>query len=188
MITIPTALPEVVIVETPVFGDERGYFFETWQSVRYGAAGLPSEFLQVNISYSRRGVLRGLHFQNPHPQGKLLSVLQGEIFDVAVDIRRGAPHFGQWVGVTLSAENRRQLYVPEGFAHGFCVLSEAALVQYKCTALYQPKSERSLLWDDPQIGIAWPVAHPILSEKDLRAPRLGEIDPEFLPLYREVAS
>jgi dTDP-4-dehydrorhamnose 3,5-epimerase len=185
MNTIPTALTEVVIIEPRVFGDDRGYFFETWQSARYEAAGLPSAFAQVNVSYSQRGVLRGLHFQNPYAQGKLLTVLQGELFDVAVDIRRGSPTFGRWVGVTLSSENRRQLYVPEGFAHGFCVLSDAALVQYKCTELYQPKAEHGLRWDDPEIGIAWPVAQPVLSEKDLHAPGLGAIDPELLPVYRE---
>lgn len=185
MNTIPTALTEIVIVEPKVFGDERGYFFETWHSARYGAAGLPSAFVQDNLSYSLRGVLRGLHFQNPYAQGKLLSVLQGEVFDVAVDIRRGSPTFARWVGVTLSAENRRQLYVPEGFAHGFCVRSDAALLQYKCTELYQPNAENSLRWDDPQFGIAWPVEQPILSEKDRRAPLLGEIDPEKLPVYRE---
>jgi dTDP-4-dehydrorhamnose 3,5-epimerase len=187
MNAIPTALPEVVIVEPRVFGDDRGYFFETWQSERYGAAGLPSAFVQDNVSYSQRKVLRGLHFQNPRAQGKLLLVLQGEIFDVAVDIRRGSPRFGQWVGVTLSSENRRQLYVPPGFAHGFCVLSDAALVQYKCTELYHQKSEHSLRWEDPRIGIAWPVERPVLSEKDLRAPRLDEIDPEFLPVYHDVS-
>jgi dTDP-4-dehydrorhamnose 3,5-epimerase len=175
----------VVLVEPRVFGDDRGYFFETWHSARYGAAGLPSAFVQDNLSYSQRGVLRGLHFQNPYAQGKLLSVLQGEVFDVAVDVRRGSPTFGRWVGVTLSAENKRQLYVPEGFAHGFCVLSDAALVQYKCTEVYQPKAEHGLRWDDPGFGIAWPVDQPVLSEKDLRSPRLGEIDPECLPVYRE---
>jgi dTDP-4-dehydrorhamnose 3,5-epimerase len=185
MNTIPTELTEIVIVEPKVFGDERGYFFETWHSDRYRAAGLPSAFVQDNLSYSLRGVLRGLHFQNPYAQGKLLSVLLGEVFDVAVDIRRGSPTFGRWVGVTLSAENRRQLYVPEGFAHGFCVLSDAALLQYKCTELYQPSAENSLRWDDPQFGIAWPVEQPILSEKDRRAPLLGETDPEKLPVYRE---
>ena len=180
---IPTALPEVFIIEPRVFGDERGYFFESWHSARHEAAGLPSAYVQDNLSYSEKGVIRGLHFQNPHAQGKLLSVLRGEVFDVAVDVRRGSPRFAQWAGARLSAENKHQLYVPPGFAHGFCVVSDCAIVQYKCTEYYQPQAEQSLRWDDPRIGIDWPVETPILSEKDRRAPTLDEIDPDRLPRF-----
>jgi dTDP-4-dehydrorhamnose 3,5-epimerase len=181
---IPTSLPEVVVVEPKVFGDARGFFMETFNRDRYGAAGLPSAFVQDNVSCSARGVLRGLHYQEPHPQGKLLFVLQGAIFDVAVDIRRGSPSFGRWVGVTLSSENKRQLYVPPGFAHGFRVTSDTALVIYKCTEVYRPEAEHGVRWDDPQIGVEWPAGQPLLSDKDRRAPLLGEVPPDELPDYR----
>ena len=178
-----TDLPGVLVVEPDVFGDERGFFLETWNRTRYENAGLPGNFVQDNLSFSSRGVLRGLHFQNPHPQGKLVHVLQGEVFDVAVDIRVGSPTFGRWVGVSLSSENKRQLWVPEGFAHGFVVTSETALFSYKCTDFYHREAEAGVLWNDPEIGINWPVEEPTLSDKDLAAPRLSKSEalPEYLP-------
>jgi dTDP-4-dehydrorhamnose 3,5-epimerase len=180
---LPTTLPDVVIIEPKVFGDPRGFFMETWNRPRYEAAGLPGDFVQDNVSLSRRGVLRGLHYQRPFPQGKLLSVLDGAIFDVAVDIRRGSPTFGRWVGEVLSSTNRRQLYVPPGFAHGFCVLSAMALVMYKCTETYHPEADRGVRWDDPRIGVEWPITDPAVSEKDGRAPLLNAIAPDDLPEY-----
>ncbi len=164
-----TALPGVLLIEPDVFGDARGFFLETWNRRRYRDAGLDREFVQDNMSLSRKGILRGLHFQNPNPQGKLVQVLQGEVFDVAVDIRVGSPTFGRWFGALLSGENHHQLYVPEGFAHGFCVLSETALFSYKCTDFYNPGAEYSLRWDDPDLGITWPIENPILSAKDQSA-------------------
>jgi dTDP-4-dehydrorhamnose 3,5-epimerase len=180
-----TGLPGVLLIEPDVFGDDRGFFMESWNGRRYeAAAGLPERgFVQDNLSLSRRGVLRGLHFQYPHPQGKLISVLSGEVFDVAVDIRTGSPNFGRWFGTTLSAENKRQLWVPEGFAHGFVVTSDEALFTYKCTDYYHRESDRSLLWNDPQVGVEWPVAEPTLSDKDRNAPRLGEMPLNALPPY-----
>jgi dTDP-4-dehydrorhamnose 3,5-epimerase len=183
MNVIETDLPGVVIIEPKVFGDERGFFMEGWNGRRYEEAGLPGRFVQDNLSYSTHGVLRGLHFQNPHPQGKLVSVLRGEVFDVAVDIRLGSPSFGVWTGTTLSAGNKRQLYVPPNFAHGFVVTSEAALFFYKCTDYHAPTSEGIVLWSDPEISIEWPVAEPILSEKDRAAPPLREIPEGALPCY-----
>ncbi len=180
----PTELPEVLVVEPRVFGDERGYFLETFQARRYAQAGIPGPFVQDNLSFSRRGVLRGLHYQHPHGQGKLVWVLQGEVFDVAVDIRRGSPTFGRWVGVWLSAENKRQLWIPPGFAHGFCVVSETALFTYKCTDYYAPEAEGTVRWDDPELGIAWPVSDPIVSPKDAAGLRLREIPAQRLPPYR----
>ncbi|NPV26678.1 MAG: dTDP-4-dehydrorhamnose 3,5-epimerase [Firmicutes bacterium] len=179
-----TNLPGVVIIEPQVFTDHRGFFLETWNQKRYAEAGLPETFVQDNLSFSIKGVLRGLHFQYPHGQGKLVYVLQGEVYDVAVDIRVGSPTFGQWVGVNLSAQNNRQLYIPEGFAHGFCVLSDWAMFAYKCTDFYNPSTEGGVLWNDPEIGIEWPVNEPILSEKDRQYPRLEEISPDRLPQYR----
>ncbi len=178
-----TSLPGVLLIEPRVFGDTRGFFLETWQAARYREAGIPEQFVQDNVSFSRRGVLRGLHYQLPHAQGKLVTVLQGEVFDVAVDIRRGSPHFGQWVGVSLSGDSLHQLYVPPGFAHGFCVTSETALFSYKCTDVYAPQAEGAVRWDDPELGIDWPVAAPQLNDKDLAAPRLTELDPARLPVY-----
>jgi len=179
-----TKLPGVVVVEPKVFGDERGFFMETWNAARYEEVGLPTRFVQDNLSFSTRGVLRGLHFQNPDPQGKLVQVLQGEVFDVAVDIRAGSPTFGEWEGVILSSENKRQFYVPEGFAHGFLVTGDKALFSYKCTAKYNPSAEGFVLWNDPEIGIEWPIeAPPILSQKDRAARVLGEIPVEELPRY-----
>lgn len=175
-----TALPGVLIIEPKVFGDARGFFLETYNQKRYREAGLELDFVQDNLSRSRQGTLRGLHYQNPHAQGKLVYVLEGEVYDVAVDVRRDSPTFGQWVGVTLSSENKRQFYVPPGFAHGFCVTSEHAMFAYKCTDLYAPQCEGSVLWCDEDIGIDWPISDPLLSEKDERAPKLRDIPPERL--------
>ena len=183
MKVIETKLPGVRIIEPKVFGDSRGFFMETWNQARYAELGLPSVFVQDNLSFSSQGVLRGLHFQNPNSQGKLVYVLQGEVFDVAVDIRVGSPTFGQSVGVTLSSENKRQFYVPAGFAHGFCLTSETALFAYKCTELYQPTLEHGVSWDDPDLGINWPIEKPLLSAKDLVYPRLKDIDTTLLPRY-----
>ena len=156
---------------------------ETYQAERYSKYGIPP-FVQDNLSYSRqRGVLRGLHYQLRHPQGKLISVIQGEIFDVAVDLRRGSPTFGKWVGVVLSAANRRQLYIPEGFAHGFCVTSQQALVSYKCTDFYNREDERGVRWDDQKLRIRWPVSSPVVSQKDQQLPDLSKIAEEDLPIY-----
>ncbi len=180
-----TRLPGVMVVEPRVFRDDRGYFLETWSASAYGPAQLPTEFLQDNLSYSAVGVLRGLHYQFPTPQGKLVSVVRGAVFDVAVDIRVGSPTFGQWVGETLTAENGRQLYVPEGFAHGFLVVgTEPASFAYKCTAGYDPTGQCSVRWDDPAIGIVWPAEAPSLSPKDRDAPRLHDISPDRLPRYQ----
>ncbi len=178
-----TRLPGVLLIEPDVFGDHRGYFMESWNRRRYGGAGLDRDFVQDNLSLSRRGILRGLHYQWPQPQGKLVQVLQGAVFDVAVDIRRGSPTFGQWVGYELSADNHLQLFVPEGFAHGFCVLSEQALFAYKCTDFYNPDTEHSLLWNDPDIGIEWPLTDPLLSDKDAAAATLNETGRADLPPY-----
>ena len=180
---IETSLPGCVVIEPAVFGDERGVFFETWNAERFAAHGLPSKFVQSNVSTSTRGVLRGLHYQWPRPQGKLVSVLEGEVYDVAVDIRRGSPTFGRWEAVVLSAANRRQFWIPEGFAHGFLVLSEAATFTYLCTAPYDRASDNSLRWDDPQLGIDWPLSEVSLSPKDAAAPLLAEVAQERLPLF-----
>jgi dTDP-4-dehydrorhamnose 3,5-epimerase len=182
-----SALPGAVVIEPQVFGDSRGFFMETWSSARYAAIGLPERFVQDNLSFSARGVLRGLHFQNPRGQGKLVSVLQGEVYDVAVDVRRGSPQFGRWVGVNLSAENRRQFYVPPGFAHGFVVVSETALFAYKCTEYYDPAAEVAVAWDDPDIAVAWPVTAPTLSQRDRAAPRLRDLAAERLPAFADTA-
>jgi dTDP-4-dehydrorhamnose 3,5-epimerase len=181
MTITPTSLPGVLLIEPRVLGDARGFFMETYHARRYAEAGLDVRFVQDNLSFSRRGTLRGLHYQQPHAQGKLVYVLQGEVFDVAVDIRSGSPTFGRWLGTTLSADNRRQLYVPPGFAHGFCVTSETALFAYKCTDFYDAAAEGSILWNDPAIGITWPVGDPLLSDKDRRAPRLVDVPRERLP-------
>jgi dTDP-4-dehydrorhamnose 3,5-epimerase len=168
-------IPGLLIIEPKVFGDARGFFLEAWNRRRYAEAGLDEDFVQDNISLSRRGILRGLHFQNPNPQGKLLQVLQGEVFDVAVDIRRGSPTFGKWHGIMLTSDNKRQFYVPPGFAHGFAVLSETALFQYKCTEFYSPKDEWAIRWDDSDIGIEWPLKEPLLSERDSKAVCLRDV-------------
>ena len=178
---IETSLPGVLIIEPKVFLDSRGFFMETYQRERYQSMGLTAEFVQDNLSFSSRGVLRGVHCQNPHSQGKLVQVLQGEVWDVAVDIRRNSPYFGQWTAVTLSSETKNQFYLPPGFAHGFCVLSETALFAYKCTDIYYPGAEVGFRWDDPDVGIAWPVREPILSDKDGRLPYLRDIPAGQLP-------
>ncbi len=170
----PTALPGVVIVEPDVHRDARGFFLETYREERYHAGGITSRFVQDNHSRSTRGTLRGLHAQVERPQAKLVRVVEGSVFDVAVDVRRGSPSFGKWVGVSLSAENFRQLYLPEGFAHGFCVTSEVAEFEYKCSDVYAPETEIVVAWNDPAIGIDWPVADPLLSDRDRNAPTLAE--------------
>lgn len=171
-------LPGVRVIEPDVYSDERGAFLETWNARDYGKHGIDVAFVQDNLSRSRRHVLRGLHFQNPRPQGKLISVLEGEVYDVVVDIRSSSDTFGQWESTVLSADNARQLYVPEGFAHGFVVTSEEALFHYKCTDFYHPETEGAICWDDPTLGIDWPVEEPILSGRDRDAPRLEELPPE----------
>jgi dTDP-4-dehydrorhamnose 3,5-epimerase len=168
-------LDGVILVAPDVHRDERGFFLETYHRDKYAAGGIPETFVQDNQSFSSQRVLRGLHAQLQYPQGKLVRAIVGEIFDVAVDIRPDSPTFGQWVGATLSAENAHQLYVPPGFAHGFCVLSEEAHVQYKCTDVYRPGDEIGVVWNDPEIGIEWPVPDPVLNKKDREAPRLAEI-------------
>jgi dTDP-4-dehydrorhamnose 3,5-epimerase len=170
---VETALPGVLILEPRVFEDDRGFFMETFHAETFRRHGLPEDFVQDNHSWSGRGVLRGLHYQSPNPQGKLVRVVAGAIWDVAVDIRRSSPHFGRWVGVELSAGNRRQLWIPEDFAHGFCVIGESAEVIYKCTAVYDAASDRTLRWDDPALGIDWPEKSPRLSAKDAEAPPLS---------------
>ena len=171
---IETELPGVLIIEPVVHGDARGFFLESFHARRYAESGLPETFVQDNHSRSSRGVLRGLHYQLQHPQGKLVRVVSGEVFDVAVDIRRGSPTFGGWVGATVSADNHRQLYVPPGFAHGFCVLSDSADFLYLCTDVYRPDDEYGIAWDDPALNIAWPGEQFSLSQKDQSWPRLAD--------------
>lgn len=171
-------IPEVVLVEPKVFGDERGYFMETYKMPDFVAAGITESFVQDNHSRSTRGVLRGLHYQNPpFAQGKLVRVVRGEVFDVAVDIRRGSPTWGRWVGVVLSEENKKSLYLPPGMAHGFCVLSDVADVVYKTTSVYSAESEAGIIWNDEDLNIDWPVEQPVLSEKDAAFPALKEQGP-----------
>lgn len=178
---IETGIPGLVVIEPVVHGDTRGFFMETWHLNRYQGAGISGHFVQSNLSRSGAGVIRGLHFQFPHAQGKLVSVLDGRVFDVAVDIRTDSPTFRQWAGVELSAENHRQLYVPEGFAHGFCVLGETALLSYFCTEEYRAECDAVIAWDDPDIGIRWPLENGCLSNKDSNAPRLRDIPENKLP-------
>lgn len=173
-------LEGLLLIEPKVFGDARGFFMETWNQQRYAEAGLDIKFVQDNLSLSRRGTVRGLHFQNPNAQSKLVCVLQGEVFDVAVDLRRSSPTFGRWHGVRLSGENKAQFFVPAGFAHGFAVLSETALFYYKCSDFYSPKDEQTLRWNDPALGIQWPISEPMLSEKDSRGLLLRDLPPERL--------
>lgn len=178
-----TKLPGVLIFEPDVFTDDRGYFLETWSLRRYEDAGIRQAFVQDNISFSKKGVLRGLHFQYPHSQGKLVQVLSGEVLDVAVDIRIGSPSFGDWIGVELSEENHRQMFIPEGFAHGFCVKSDSALFSYKCTDFYNTKTECGVIFNDPDINIDWTVAEPVVSPKDAVFLKLKDIPPDKLPVY-----
>lgn len=175
MRVLQTGLDGVVVIEPTVHRDDRGFFAETYHAERYAEAGVTATFVQDNHSRSERGTLRGLHAQLVRPQAKLVRVLQGAIWDVAVDIRRGSPGFGRWVGVRLSGENFRQLYVPPGFAHGFCVLSDVVHVEYKCTDFYDPGDEIGLAWNDPDVGIEWPVSDPVISEKDRRLPSLKDL-------------
>jgi len=176
-----TKLPGVLKITPDVFEDQRGLFFESFRADRYEAHGIPGAFAQDSVSRSRHGVLRGLHFQWPGAQGKLVYVLEGEVFDVAVDVRPDAPTFRQWAGHRLSAENRTQIWIPPGFAHGFEVLSSEALFAYKCTTPYDAKCEQAILWDDPDLAIAWPIRAPMLSSKDVAAPRLRDLDVKRLP-------
>jgi dTDP-4-dehydrorhamnose 3,5-epimerase len=183
MKVLPTKLDGVYIIEPQVFSDARGFFMETYQRRRYSEAGMEQLFVQDNLSSSIRGSLRGLHYQINHGQAKLIQAVEGTIFDVAVDIRRGSPSFGHWAGVHLSGDNQRQIFIPEGFAHGFCVLSEVALVVYKCSDFYAPEDEGGILWSDPDLAIDWPVEKPLLSDKDSRLPCLADVPPEKLPSY-----
>lgn len=180
----PTDLPGVLLIEPRVIADERGCFFESFNLAAFVEVGLQPSFVQANVSESRSGVLRGLHFQQPNAQGKLVSVLAGEVYDVAVDIRRGSPHFGRWTAAVLSARNRRQLWIPEGFAHGFVTLSEHAVFTYQCTALYDRASDAGIRWNDARLAIDWPVANPLLSDKDAQTPFLDEVPAARLPEYR----
>ncbi|WP_455244803.1 dTDP-4-dehydrorhamnose 3,5-epimerase [Petrachloros mirabilis] len=175
-------IPGVLLIEPTMFKDQRGFFCETYHEQRYAEAGIRKTFVQDNISHSVRGTLRGLHFQQPHAQGKLVMAVEGVVFDVVVDIRKGSPAFGKWYGVELSPGNCRQLYVPPGCAHGFCVTSERATFLYKCTDFYSPTDERGVVWNDPALGISWPVSAPILSIKDQSYRTLAEMDAE-LPRY-----
>jgi dTDP-4-dehydrorhamnose 3,5-epimerase len=181
MKVVETELPGVLLLEPKVFGDERGLFMEIFHAERYEQFGIFGPFVQDNFSRSVKGTLRGMHFQEPRAQGKLVQVLAGEVYDVVADVRRGAPTFGRWVGVRLSGSNRRQLWVPPGFAHGFCVVSDNADFLYKCTELYSPGSERAIAWNDPDLAIRWPVENPLLSEKDAAAPTLAAAG--VLPVY-----
>ena len=183
MKVIQTDLPGCVVIEPRVFGDDRGYFFESFNHEKLAAHGLQPRFVQGNVSSSSQGVLRGLHYQWPRPQGKYVSVVEGEVWDVAVDIRRGSPYFGRWTGVVLSAQNRRHLWIPEGFAHGFVTLSERAIFTYLCTDTYDASADANIRWDDPQLAIDWPVSAPSLSDKDARAPLLAQVEQDRLPIY-----
>lgn len=183
MKVIETDLPGCVVIEPAVYGDARGFFYEAWNAERFRAHGLPDRFVQSNVSSSTRGVLRGLHYQWPNPQGKLVSVLEGEVYDVAVDIRRGSPHFGRWTAVVLSAANKRHFWIPEGFAHGFLVLSDRALFSYLCTAPYDKAADAGVRWNDAALAVDWPEAAPLLSDKDANAPFLEQIPAERLPVY-----
>ena len=178
-------IPEVLVIEPDVFGDGRGFFMETWHHAKYAEQGLDVNFVQDNHSRSSKGVLRGLHYQLEQPQGKLVRVVSGVVFDVAVDIRKGSPSFGQWVGIELSGDNYKQFYVPPGFAHGFCVISESADFLYKCTDFYAPHFEHGILWNDPDIGIEWPGENFKVSEKDAVNSLLKGMD-DYLPIYGEV--
>jgi dTDP-4-dehydrorhamnose 3,5-epimerase len=176
---VETSLPGVIRIEPRIFSDERGFFMETWQAQRFRDAGIDVEFMQDNLSHSSKGTLRGLHYQIQMSQGKLVRVVSGEVFDVAVDLRKSSPNFGRWVGEILSAENKHQLWVPPGFGHGFLVLSDTADFEYKCTDYYAPEFERTIRWDDPDIGIDWPLpsgGQPVLSAKDAAAPFLKDAE------------
>ena len=183
MKVIETDLPGCVVIEPRVFGDARGFFYESFNHDKLAQHGLQPQFVQGNVSSSTRGVLRGLHYQWPKPQGKYVSVVEGEVWDVAVDIRRGSPHFGRWTAVVLSAENKRHFWIPEGFAHGFVTLSERAVFSYLCTATYDASADAGIRWNDARLAIDWPVTDVNLSDKDARAPFLDEVADERLPIY-----
>lgn len=178
---IETGIPGLLIIEPTIHGDERGFFMETWHARHYAGVGLPERFVQSNVSRSASGVIRGLHYQYPEPQGKLVQAIEGRVFDVAVDIRVDSETYRQWVGVELSAANHRQLYVPEGFAHGFCVLGRSATISYLCTREFSAEHDAAIAWDDPDIGIEWPIEPQSMSAKDRAAPRLREVPSEQLP-------
>ncbi|MBS0514862.1 MAG: dTDP-4-dehydrorhamnose 3,5-epimerase [Proteobacteria bacterium] len=180
---IETDLPGCVIIEPQVFGDARGWFYESYNAEKYKNAGLDLRFVQSNVSRSAHGVLRGLHYQWPNPQGKLVGVLEGEVYDVAVDIRRGSPTFGRWSAVVLSAANKRQFWIPEGFAHGFVVLSDFATFVYQCTTLYEGAADAGIRWNDADIAVDWPLSAPQLSDKDAKAPFLRDVPTEKLPVF-----
>ena len=180
---IDTDLPGCVVIEPDVFGDARGCFYESFNAQKYRELGLDLGFVQSNVSRSAHGVLRGLHYQYPNPQGKLVNVLEGEVYDVAVDIRAGSPTFGRWAAAILSADNKRHFWIPEGFAHGFCVLSEFATFVYQCTTPYDRHADAGIRWNDADIAVDWPVSAPLLSDKDQRTPFLRDVAPERLPRY-----
>ena len=179
-----TELEGVLIIEPSVYEDARGFFLETYHRNRYREFGIRSDFVQDNMSFSRKRTVRGLHFQHPQDQAKLVQVAKGTVFDVVVDIRRGSPAFGKWVGIFLSDEENRQLFIPEGFAHGFCVVSEKAVFIYKCSDFYDPACERGILWSDPDLAIDWPVEDVLVSEKDMQLPHLRDLADDMLPVYR----
>lgn len=183
MKVIHAPLPDALVIEPQVFGDSRGFFYESYNEAKYREAGIDRRFVQSNVSRSAKGVLRGLHYQWPNPQGKLVSVLEGEVYDVAVDIRRGSPAFGRSFGVMLTADNHRHFWIPEGFAHGFCVVSEFATFSYQCTALYDPKADAGIRWNDADLDIDWPVTTPLLSDKDSKAPLLKDVALDRLPTF-----
>jgi len=176
---IPTSLTDVLLIEPKIFHDERGFLFESFSKRKYADTGISCDFVQDNHSHSKKGILRGLHFQTDHPQAKLVRVIRGEVFDVAVDLRKKSPNFGKWFGARLSAENNLQMFIPEGFAHGFCVLSEEAEFLYKCSNYYSPAGEGGILWNDPDINIDWPLEKPVLSEKDQLYPCLKDVQLPF---------
>lgn len=178
-----TELPGCVVIEPAVHGDARGFFYESFNAGKFAEAGLDLRFVQTNVSRSAHGVLRGLHYQWPNPQGKLVSVLEGEVYDVAVDIRRGSPTFGRWAAAVLTADNKRHFWIPEGFAHGFAVLSAHATFMYQCTALYDAAADAGIRWSDAAIAVDWPITEPLLSDKDAKAPFLADVPAERLPVY-----
>lgn len=184
MKVVSTSFDGLFIIEPVVYSDARGFLLETWNQARYAAAGIPDSMVQDNLSRSAQGVLRGLHFQSPSAQAKLVTVISGEIFDVAVDIRRGSPTFAKWFGIRLASANQRQVYIPQGFAHGYCVLSESAIVSYKCSEAYRPEAEMAIVWNDPRLAIDWPITGPTVSPRDTAAARFDEIPLDRLPEWR----
>lgn len=185
MNVVRTTLEGILIIEPEIFTDNRGYFMEIYQADRFHDAGFQEPFVQDNLSFSTKGTLRGLHFQIQRPQAKLVQAVTGEIFDVVVDIRPASKTFGQWAGILISQQNKRQVFIPAGFAHGFCVLSPTAHFLYKCTKFYNPDDEGGIIWSDPLIGIEWPIREPIISEKDRRYPPLSELPPDQLPGHKQ---